>query len=86
MFRAQVTGGAIIRAVPSAVKKGLRQGRKEARDLVLRQLGRRLGAMPANLAKRVERLDDPSMFALGDALFDLRAPADVERWIAQRNK
>jgi predicted transposase YdaD len=78
--------------IEQGVQRGLQQGRQEgrqegrqaARDLVLRQLRRRLGAIPAKLAWSVERLDDADMFALGDALLDFTRPADAQRWLAQR--
>jgi predicted transposase YdaD len=75
--------------IEQGVKKGLQQGRQEggqegARDLVLRQLRRRLGGLPAKLAREVNRLDDADVFALGDALLDFTGPADAQRWLARR--
>ncbi len=71
--------------IEQGVQKGLHQGRQEgARDLVIRLLKRRFGNLPAKLAKEVNRLDDATMFELGDALFDFEEPADAQRWLAQR--
>jgi predicted transposase YdaD len=73
--------------IEEGVQKGLRRGRQEGRrDLILRQLRRRVGAIPAKLARQVDRLDDAAMIALGDALLDFTSPADAQRWLAQRNK
>lgn len=70
--------------IEEGVLKGLEKGRREGRDLVLRQLRRKLGAIPAKLAKQLDRLDDAAIFALGDALFDFSTPADAQKWLAKR--
>jgi hypothetical protein len=66
-------------------KEGRQEGRKYARDLVRRQLPLKLGAMPAKLARQVDRLDDAGIFALGDALLKFTSPADAEQWLARRD-
>jgi hypothetical protein len=68
------------------IEKGREEGRQDARGLVLRQLRRRVGAVPTKLARQVDRLNDADMIALGDALLDFTSPADAKRWLAQRNK
>jgi hypothetical protein len=68
------------------IEQGLQQGRQEARDLVVRLLRRRLRRVPVKLARQIARLDDRSIFELGDSLFDFSTPADVQRWLTQRNK
>jgi predicted transposase YdaD len=71
--------------IEQGVKEGLKRGRQEgARDLVLRQLRRRLGDLPAKLARDVNRLGDADVLALGDALLDFTEPADAQRWLARR--
>jgi hypothetical protein len=63
------------------IEQGLERGRREGRDLVLRLLRRRLGAIPADLVEQFDRLDDARIFALGEALLDFTGPADAQRWL-----
>jgi predicted transposase YdaD len=72
-------------------EEGLQQGRQEGRhegrrNLVLRQLRRRVGDIPAKLARQINRLDDSAMTALGDALLDFTSPADAKQWLAPHGK
>jgi flagellar biosynthesis/type III secretory pathway protein FliH len=81
----QLTNEWIDQGVKKGLQQGLQKGREQgARDLVLRQLRTRLGSLPANLAKQVNRLDDAAMLELGDALLDFTQPADAQRWFARR--
>ena len=68
------------------IEQGVQKGLQEGRDLVLRQLRRRVGAIPAKLTRQIDRLNDAEIIALGDALLDFTSPADAQRWLAQRNK
>lgn len=64
---------------------GLREGRKvEAESLIIRQLTRKLGTeLPEALQEEVRQLPLETLEALGEALFDLTALADLETWLAQ---
>jgi len=59
------------------IEKGLRQGRQE---LVIRQLRKRLGTVPAELIKKIGRLSDSKVDDLGEALLDFREVADAKNW------
>ncbi len=73
--------------IDKGVEIGPQQGRQEGtRDLIVRQLRRRLGSVPVKLARQVEQLDDAAMFALGDALLDFAGLADAQRWLAKHGK
>ncbi len=77
----------IDKGVEMALAQGLLKGRQEgAREMIVRQLRRRLGSLPVKLARHVERLDDAAMFALGDALLDFTGLADAQQWLAQHGK
>jgi predicted transposase YdaD len=83
----QLTNEWIEEGVQKGLLRGLQEGRQEGRrDLILRQLRRRVDAIPAKLARQIDRLDDAAMISLGDALLDFTSPADAQRWLAQRNK
>ncbi len=52
--------------------------------LVARQLRRRVGAVPADVTARLDRLSADQLDDLGEALLDFTGPADLDRWLAQR--
>ncbi|NJN15453.1 MAG: DUF4351 domain-containing protein [Oscillochloris sp.] len=77
---------AIVELVTSWEQKGRAEGRAEGllegqRLLVERQLTRKLGVVPAPLWERVASLNDAQLTALGEALLDFTAPADLEAWL-----
>jgi predicted transposase YdaD len=64
-------------------QEGLQKGRKEeAAGLVLRQLKRRLGELSVAQEERVKELSVPQLEALGEALLDFTAMADLESHLA----
>lgn len=71
-------------------QRGLQQGRQEGlqqglqqgeAELVLKQLGRRLGTLSISQAKTVRRLPLRKIEALGEALLDFTSLADLTRWL-----
>lgn len=72
------------------LQQGLQQGRQEEReasrqreaDLILRQIQRRVGVIPAMLANRVRELPLERIESLGDALLDFDNPQDLETWLS----
>jgi predicted transposase/invertase (TIGR01784 family) len=54
---------------------------KEARSLVLRQLSRRVGTLPANVEAQVQALALPQLEALGEALLDFARLDDLSEWL-----
>jgi hypothetical protein len=73
-------------------QRGFEQGRLEEREacrrwgagLVLRQLQRRLGVLPAALATPIGDLPLEHIEALGEALFDFNNVSDLQTWLGQR--
>jgi predicted transposase/invertase (TIGR01784 family) len=62
--------------------KVFQEGRiEEARSLVLRQLTRRLGTLPANVEAQVQALALPQLEALGEALLDFAELDDLVGWL-----
>ena len=73
------------KVVMQLTNEWIEQGRQQGlRDVVLRQLRKRLGVLPAKLATQIKRLDDEAMLGLGDALLDFKSTADAQRWLATR--
>jgi predicted transposase YdaD len=51
------------------------------RDLVLRLLPRRIGALSPELVARIGTLSLPQLEALGEALLDFSHPSDLTDWL-----
>jgi predicted transposase/invertase (TIGR01784 family) len=61
---------------------GEQRGRtEEARSLILRQLARRVGTLPATVEAQVQALALPELEALGEALLDFAALDDLSHWL-----
>ncbi len=78
--------GRITFAEEKGREKGREEGREEGRraesDLVLRQLKRRLGAVPAEHAETIRRLSLERLGELGEALLELSSLGELEAWLA----
>ena len=70
----------IAQGVAQGITEGVAQG-KEA--LVLRQLRRRLGAVPEGAEARLGSLSAEQLDDLGEALLEFTAASDLERWLTQ---
>jgi predicted transposase/invertase (TIGR01784 family) len=63
-------------------QRGRSEGRTEGeRSLVLRQLTRRVGTLPATVEAQVQALALPQLESLGEALLDFSEAGDLERWL-----
>ena len=82
----QYTNEWIEEGVKKGLQQGLQEGCQEGRQMVLRLLRRRVGAIPTKLARQLDCLDDARIFALGETFFDFAVPADVTRWIAEHGE
>jgi hypothetical protein len=64
------------------MKKGLQIGRQEGQLLLVeRQLLRRCGALPKEVASRLRDLSSKQLEALADNLLDFTSLADLETWL-----
>lgn len=63
---------------------GLEEGRWREVKLVLRQLQRRLGVLPAGLAESIEKLPVDGIEVLGEALLEFDELRDLETWLENR--
>jgi predicted transposase YdaD len=62
--------------------KGLAEGeQRAAAAMVLRQLRRRFGPVPADLESRIAAITTPELEALGEALLDFGSLADADAWL-----
>ena len=65
-------------------EEGIQQGREEGeKRLVLRLLNHRIGEIERSLIERVRGLSIEQLEALGEALLDFSAAADLEAWLNQ---
>ena len=62
--------------------KGIQKG--EA-SLVLRQLHRRMGEIPANFREKIRELSVEQLESLGEALLDFETQIDLVNWLNQAN-
>jgi predicted transposase YdaD len=63
---------------------GEQRGRtEEARSLILRQLSRRVGTLPAPVEAQFQALALPQLEALGEALLDFTGMDDLAGWLGQ---
>ena len=64
-------------------REGIVQGRTQGKEaLVVRQIRRRLGTVPAQAVARLPRLSAEQLDDLGEALLDFATAADLEAWLA----
>jgi len=80
----------VIFGMTEGREEGRQEGRKEGRqegwhqgemELVLRQLARRLGAIPLRQQRIIRNLPATSVEALGEALLDFHARTDLSLWL-----
>jgi hypothetical protein len=63
------------------LQQGLQQGfQKGEAELVVKLLGRRLGAISGSQGKTIRKLPLPKIEALAEALLDFTSIADLNRW------
>jgi hypothetical protein len=71
-------------AMEQGIEQGIEQGRQvEGVSLILRQLTRRIGAIPANLVEQISQLPIETLENLGEALLDFENEADLVNWLEQ---
>jgi len=68
--------------IQQGFQRGLRQGRHQGEaELVLKQLGRRLGVLSAAQEKSVRKLPLSKLEELGEALLEFTSRDDLLRWL-----
>ena len=68
--------------IKQGIKQGIEQGVKQGQsDMVLRMLGKRLGALDADSEGRIARLPVQQLEALGEVLLDFTSIADLTSWL-----
>jgi predicted transposase/invertase (TIGR01784 family) len=76
----------IMQIVTSWMEQGIAEGEQrgkteEAQSLILRQLSRRVGTLPAGVEAQVQALELPKLEALGEALLDFTGMDDLVGWL-----
>ena len=70
--------------VTSWMEEGIQQGLQQGeQSLVLRQLTRRFGVLPADYQAQIGTLAVAQLDQLGEALLDFSALADLTSWFEQ---
>jgi uncharacterized protein DUF4351 len=73
----------VMEITTSWKEEGLQQG---SARIVSRQLVRRCGPLPVDMAERVGKLPAEALDRLADALLDFSSLADLERWLAKETR
>ncbi len=66
-------------------QEGRQEGSEREKSLVLRQLTRRVGEIPAELRDRIYSLSLESLENLGEALLDFQGMNDLQTWLHQED-
>ncbi|MGB8702054.1 MAG: DUF4351 domain-containing protein, partial [Thermosynechococcaceae cyanobacterium] len=69
--------------VTSGERIGFERGIAQEKALVLRQLARRVGSLPANIETQFQALDLNRVEALGEALLDFTQLSDLTDWLQE---
>ena len=73
----------LVKGRQEGLVEGRQEGRQEGqRDLVLRLLTHKLGALDEALRVRVASLEPETLLRLSDALFDFVTQVDLSTWLA----
>jgi predicted transposase/invertase (TIGR01784 family) len=71
------------RVYQEAKAEGKAEGESKERQLVIRQLTRKLGSIQPQLQNRIDNLSIERVESLGEALLDFTSIADLESWLSQ---
>ena len=81
----QETKETIMQITTSWKEEGIAEGIQQGEfTLVIRQLARKLGALPVTALEAVRTLSIARLEELGDALLDFRKREDLEAWLRDR--
>jgi Domain of unknown function (DUF4351) len=72
----------IERGIEQGIERGIERGIEQGeRSLVLRQLTKQVGELPAEVRDRIDQLAIAQVEALGEALLEFTTLADLEGWL-----
>ena len=71
------------KGLQEGLQQGLEEGRREkARDLVIRQLKRRLGFLSSEVEERIKSLSLKELDELAEKIFEISSESDLRRLIS----
>jgi F0F1-type ATP synthase membrane subunit b/b' len=68
------------------IEQGIEQGIKREKALIMRQLQRQVGELPAGVRRQVEQLSIDQSEALGEALLRFTQLTEVTDWLAANHE
>ncbi len=71
----------VMQIVTSWMRQGIEQGIEREKNLIIRQLKRKLGEIDGELESQVRSFDLDYVEALGEALFDFSTIEDLRNWL-----
>ena len=80
----RVTQHAEERGLERGLEEGLERGREQGSvTLLLRQLTRLCGSLPADVEQQIGQLALPQSQSLGEALLDFQSLDDLQKWLSK---
>jgi hypothetical protein len=80
----QESGMEIITSwMEKGIERGIEQGLLREKELIIRQIKRKLGEINSELETQIKALDVDKLEALGEALLDFNSVEDLNRWLSQ---
>ncbi|NET37828.1 MAG: DUF4351 domain-containing protein [Cyanothece sp. SIO1E1] len=70
--------------IQEGIQQGIQERSREARQLVLRLLTRKVGDVPEDNRNQIEQLEPSQLEALMEALLDFEQLDDLENWLAEQ--
>jgi hypothetical protein len=67
-------------------ERGLEQGLRHERSLILKLLSRKIGILAPEIRVQVEALTFPQLEALTEALLDFTGPSDLVYWLTAQGR
>ena len=81
--RAEGLEQGLEQGLQKGLQKGLEQGHRREAELILRQLRRRVGDVPAAMAEPIRAMPPERLEALGEALLDFSSLDELRIWLEQ---
>lgn len=71
----------VMQIVTSWMEEGIERGIEREKNLILRQINRKLGQIDMELETKIRSLNIEIVEALGEAIFDLETVEDLQNWL-----
>jgi hypothetical protein len=77
----QIVTSWMRQGIEQGIEQGIQQGIQREKDLIMRQIKRKLGEISPELEAQVRRLEVERLELLGEALFDFSTVENLRHWL-----